>query len=244
MKSIVISPPFGSYSRFISAGATPILGSFTLTPRSGRTLKVAQFVWDNVHYPVPHGWRNRIGLRNSGIRSIQAFSENVIYSVTAINSYEWQLILEHLIHLTNRNLQIEINLGCRNVNECIISNETLHEFCNTFTVIVKLPTGEDALRIAAQAVTAGARCLDVANTFHDEHSSISGRPLKALNLPLVEWLARCYPTISIIGNGGIYSYQDLLDYKNAGATHFSLCTVCFRPWVARSIIESFYRSEG
>jgi dihydroorotate dehydrogenase len=82
------------------------------------------------------------------------------------------------------------------------------------------------------------KLLHCSNTISTERGGESGKRLKALNLPIVERVAKRFPTIPIIAGGGIYSPQDVVDYRNAGATLFSLSTVFFTPWRVPAILKA------
>ena len=45
-----------------------------------------------------------------------------------------------------------------------------------------------------------------------------------------------YPDIEVIAGGGIDSLKDIEYYKNIGADHISLGTVCFNPLKLRKLI--------
>lgn len=235
MKEIIISPPFGAYVRH--KDATSVLGSYTWKRRPGRLLKSLQFIYDNLVHPVEGGWRNRIGLRNPGIVSLSALSDKFIYSIVGLEPDEWECIYYLLLEKSHsRPVHLEINLGCGNVHEYEIDKAVLRRYCDAFVVTAKLPAGPHGDRVAGMCVDAGVGFLHVGNTLPGPTGSISGLPLQHVNLGAVERLARTY-SVPIIGGGGIYSYDDLLAYRRAGASHFSLCTVWFRPRQALRIIS-------
>lgn len=241
MEPFIISPPFGTYIRH--DGARSVLGSYTLKERPGRALRIAQFVLDNLIWPVPNGWRNRIGLRNPGIGSVRKFDESYIYSLVGLEPGDWEILLalfaEDPDRFINERVVLELNVGCPNVHDYTISERTLAAYCRQFRIILKLPAEIDkALPLAEIGAQAGVNYLHCSNTYPSERGGISGQPLKHVNLITVEEIAKRH-TIPIIAGGGIYSYDDLLDYRNVGAAHFSLATVWFRPWEAQKIIQSY-----
>lgn len=243
--TLYISPPFGSYIR--DSRARSIVGSLTPLPRPGRGWKITQFVLDNLLHPVPGGWRNRIGLRNKGICSIDEFTDAVVYSLVGLEQYDWEVMLQILDERAHRPhperpVHVELNLGCQNVHDYSIEPATLAEYASAYTVTAKLPAGLRGLDYLDMCEKAKVHSLHVANTLPDLIGSISGRPLKPINLTAVEMIA-ARSTLPITGGGGIYEYQDLLDYHNAGATSFSLGTVWFRPWKAWEIVSEYARDE-
>ena len=69
---------------------------------------------------------------------------------------------------------------------------------------------------------------------------VSGAKLKKRNLQLVKFVSNNY-NFEIIAGGGIYTPQDVRDYAEAGAKHFSLSTVWFTPWRVKKVIEEIKR---
>ena len=63
-------------------------------------------------------------------------------------------------------------------------------------------------------------------------------PMEAFNAPAND--SRSYalsgPDIEVIAGGGIDSLKDIEYYKNIGADHISLGTVCFNPLKLRKLI--------
>ena len=226
MKRFLISPPFGNW--FSDPDCTRVMGSYTLDRRWG-------LVWNSIKSlrKIEGGWVNRIGLRNPGLRSVR-FQPNRIYSVVGLAEHDWEGILEIL---GQRWLPIEVNLGCPNVHRYGIPPDILSEYTRRYRVSAKLPPTEKVDKIAAMAVEAGVHYLHLSNTIPTPRGGESGKRLKEINLPIVERLHKCYPHIPIIAGGGIYSAEDVHDYEQAGATHFSLSTVWFRPGRARGIVR-------
>jgi dihydroorotate dehydrogenase len=235
----LISPPFGTH--FHHRSAKSVVGSYTLRPIPGRTWKIAQFVLDNIRYPVPNGWRNRIALRNPGLISLNSFTSDLIYSLVGLEKWDWETIYHFLPERTQHGrLILELNLGCRNVHDYTISPDILRMFCQHYDCIIKLPANmEEAIWLSDVAVEAGVMFLHSGNTVPDNPGSLSGYPAKAVNLPIVEVLAKRHPDIPIIGGGGIYVFQDIIDYLNAGAVRFALGSIFFHPRRAKALIAEF-----
>jgi dihydroorotate dehydrogenase (NAD+) catalytic subunit len=248
---VIISPPFGTY--IASPRAVSVLGSYTRHERKGRGRKILQFAYDNWRYPIRDGWRNRIGLRNPGIEALGYLFEDCIYSLVGLEDDDWETMLDVLDvipRLPNTKITLEINLGCPNVHEYGIPQRVLSEYCHDYTVIAKLPAEIlKAIPIARMCAEAGVHYLHCSNTFQDPYAPIpgglSGYPLKLVNLGIVEYMANSFPSIPIIGGGGIYEWKDYLDYKSAGATYFSMGTVWFHPLKARSLLRRIHEDlEG
>jgi dihydroorotate dehydrogenase len=238
MTPFIISPPFGTHLSFHHA--TSVLGSFTFYHRPGRLWKTGAFFWQNLTNPVPNGWVNRIGLRNPGIAAVEFNNRRRLYSLVGLEEGEWELMFDQLQLRADSHTRLELNLGCPNVHEYAIRRSSLIEYCHAYWCGVKLPADlPRAMKIAEMAVHAGTRYLHAANTLASPRGGLSGYPVKPTNLAIVEALAKEFPSINIVGGGGIYGFADLLDYQNAGATAFSLGVVCFRPWRARAIIRNY-----
>lgn len=240
MERILISPPFGSYLSI--NGTTSVLGSYTLHDRPGRFKKTCQFLLDNWRYPVEGGYRNRIGLKNPGVASLKVLSEDKIYSFVGLEPYDWAAIWYVLMGRQYGFKQlIELNISCPNVHEYSIQRDILERYTKIFTVIVKLPPDlEKILPLVDMCGEAGVRYLHCSNTVPSQIGGLSGYPLKTVNLPIIERLAKEW---TVIGGGGIYNWQDLLDYSNAGATYFSMSTAWIHPFKALKLVKQFYR-EG
>lgn len=244
MTPFLISPPFGTY--FDHPEATPVLGSFTLKPRSGRWYKTLQFLWDNWQRPVIGGYCNRIGLRNPGIDSLQFLPHDLrLHSLVGLDDDDWKIMLDHINFHGNTHVRFELNLGCPNVHEYGIEYADLEAFCRHYWCGVKLPADMNkAMKIADMAVKAGARFLHAGNTVASEWGGLSGAPAKAVNLPIVGALARAFPGVHIVGGGGNYVYRDILDYNHAGAVSYSLATAWMRRKQARLLIRQYEMQFG
>jgi dihydroorotate dehydrogenase len=242
MNPFLISPPFGSYLGFNHA--TRVLGSYTLNRRPGRFGKTVEFFWQNLIDPVPGGWVNRIGLRNPGISAVE-FNTRHLYSLVGLEDSDWEWMFDHIHHRADSHTRFELNLGCPNVHEYGIPRIALTVYCRTYWCGVKLPADLNAaMKIAAMAVGSGARYLHAGNTLPSPRGGLSGYPLKPTNLAIVEALAREFPSINIVGGGGNYTFDDLVDYRNAGATVLSFGTACFRPWRVKRLINQYVSKYG
>lgn len=225
-KRIIISPPFGNHLNF--DWATSVSGTFTLEKRSGlikQTIKTIR--------PIKNGWVNRIGFRNKGLRNVRTFDNDRIYSCSDISHHsDW----EEMLDILPDSAMVEINLGCPNVRRPHITNNILLECVNKFSFVsVKIPPTKEALRYIGFARSNGVRTVHLCNTIPTERGGESGKRLKELTLPLIEETKKQFPDLTIIGGGGIYGPQDVIDYHNAGADYFSLATIFFTPWKVKKV---------
>ena len=215
---LYISPPFGNY--FSYKDAIRVKGTFTMWPRDGliyHTLRSLR--------PIRGGWRNQIGFRNRGVVNV-TFESDYIYSICGLNYAEW----ESLLYAIPQGTKIELNLSCPNVSDISIDNDLLKQFLNKFpnlSVKVRYDISDFAANFLSDI---GVQTLHTSNTIPTERGGLSGRPLREVNLPCVESLSKL-SFKSLIAGGGIYSKKDVIDYRNAGATDFSISSVYIScPW--------------
>jgi dihydroorotate dehydrogenase len=232
----IISPPFGNYIKNHYESCTPVIGSLTLEKRPHWFLRALKTV-----RPVEGGWINNIGLRNPGIKSFKYnytndVLYNQIYSLVGIKGSDWQAMLTYLPDEDKR-LKIELNLSCPNVHEYGITKKDLQEYCDRFSIIVKVPPIADkAFAMAEMAVTCGARYIHASNTLPSDRGGVSGEQLFKVNLPIVKKLHLEFPDTPIIAGGGNYDLIHLLDYLTVGATKLSFSSVWFNPFRAHRLI--------
>jgi len=225
----IISPPFGNYVGH--ENATRVVGSFTLHPRPDlvkQTLKTLR--------PIKNGWVNKIGLRNKGIENVK-WREDRIHSLAPIKEGDWE-IFQNIIP---NDYAIEINLGCPNVNHNgMISNNALLGFIKKCSFVsMKLPPTSLAHYHIEEGLHAGIRYFHMCNTIPVEAGGESGQRLKKRSLELIRGVRKEFGNgFNIIGGGGIYSIDDVIEYEKAGANHFSLATIWFKPLRALKILKN------
>lgn len=227
--SIVISAPFGNYIQ--PQGATVTLGTFTLQPRPGRWRQVVRTV--RYHRSL-QSWTNRIGLRNPGIRSLEGargrYFEDKIISVHGFNELEWEALARVCIGLS-RPLAFELNVSCPNVTDDPVHYDDVFARFAGFGcgLIVKLPPIRyEGIMSAALAVGASLHCC---NTLPVPAGGMSGQVLKPLALDVVR-AARAASNAWIIGGGGVSTYDDYAEYRDAGADQVAVGSALFNPWFA------------
>lgn len=222
---IYVAPPFGTYFR--PKHAIPVLGSFTVEPRPGRTGQVLRTV-----RPTNGGWLNAIGLRNPGVVSLD-YRPGVVCSLAGIADGDWEKLHEWMRLLDWPTYLLELNLSCPNVAEYGHPRRaTLEDFAKlpNATISAKLPPNEvEALALTELCLESGIRLIHLSNTLPSPRGGISGAQLRAVNLPIVDSVARSYPTAKIIAGGGIYTVEHARQYRDAGAKHLSLGTVFMNP---------------
>ena len=214
---LYISPPFGNYLSY--KNAVRIRGTFTWKRRNGLLYHTARSL-----RPVEGGWRNQIGFRNKGIKNVK-FNTKDIFSIGGLEPMEWP----DLFRFIPKRISLELNVGCPNVHHTDIPLSLLSEYVDKFDSIqVKLPPNVNMKQVE-NIVAAGVKTLHASNTIPTPKGGISGAALKNMNLPLVSDISTM--GVRVIAGGGIYNKEDIDDYRRAGATEFSISTVCIsRPY--------------
>lgn len=232
MKKFIISPPFGQF--ITHHQCTRVLGTYTLHRRGGWLNKFFRILL--TLRPTPGGWINNVGLQNPGIKDIQVFQPEHIYSITAINHSDW----DEMLKLIPEKTTIEINLGCPNTHtKTTISHNQVTKLIAKFpTAIFKLAATEDIYNEANQLINLGAKYLHIANTMPTPRGGESGKRLKEFSLNAIKKIKSSHPNVTIIGGGGIYSNTDIDTYTAAGAEHLSLATIWLKPWQAIKLLKN------
>ena len=220
---LFISPPFGNYIHLHKT--TPITGSFTLEPRTGLFMQIIK----TLRYSFEHkGWINKIGLRNKGLDwALKNIAEDKIISIAILHNDEIPKIIEKL----PENRDIEINVSCPNAEKKMIQSG-LNKFINDKRkwCIIKISpcaTNEEIDNYFHM----GFRQFHCGNTLPIKKGGLSGQKLIPYNEEKIKYIKQKYPQCDIIAGGGITNYKCLQNYKFVGATHFSISTLLFHPFL-------------
>lgn len=231
MKDFLVSAPFGNY--IAHKKCTSICGTYTLYKRGNWITRIYR-AFATIR-PIKNGWVNNIGLQNPGIKSIKNFNPNKIYSITAIQSDEWDYLLEYI----PREINLELNLGCPNIKQKTeINDKQVVDFINKYPLVIfKLSPVNEIYSQIEKLINLGAQYIHISNTIPTAKGGESGERLKTFSLRIIKNVRIKYPKIKIIGGGGIYSDEDVELYRNAGASYFSLATIWFKPWKAIKLLK-------
>ena len=190
---------------------------------------------------------NKIGLRNPGIDGIHKVDPDKIVSVSALVKEDWDLFL-NTIHPSRH---IEVNLSCPNVE----GSASIADFINerdTYTYLIKflsrfrgkvqfkLPPDENILPYLNYIKTDLTGIDDHELVFHMSNTTpiecddgvirgASGYEVKDINMKLIPKVKNLFPDCHIIGGGGIYTLEDLINYRQAGCDSYSLSTLFLKP---------------
>ena len=229
-----ISAPFGNYLRFKQA--TSVTGTWTVSPRPGRLIQIIRTL-RYVRTPYGWSWRNKLGLRNPGLREgMWRTDYQSVLSVAAVEPLDCEKIQLSISQERN----IELNVSCPNLDA--------HDDTTTWSgfdkfpermhgrwCIVKIPptaTTELIDRLADQGYTQ----IHASNTLPSPKGGISGKSLVPHTLRIIDYVKSTHPHIEVIAGGGITTPQDRDCYLDAGADHISLGSVSFTPWRIPKII--------
>lgn len=147
---------------------------------------------------------------------------------------------DKLIDYIPKEIMVELNLSCPNIEKTEISDSQVSTYLNKFPIIIfKLSSTKEIYDHIDRLVSLGAQYLHIANTLPTNKGGESGERLKVFSLETIKNVREKYPNIKIIGGGGIYSSEDVKLYKNAGADYFSLATIWFKPWKAVQLLTKF-----
>ena len=229
--SYFISAPFGNYLKF--KNAISVTGTWTFKSRPGLVKQIIK----TLRY-TKTGWRNKIGLRNAGIHAgMMRTGYNQVLSIAAIEPFDWEKI--RLAISTERN--IELNISCPNLES--------HEDTTTFAgfdkfpnhmrgdwCIVKIPP-TSSKKLVDKIVDLGYTQIHASNTLPSEKGGLSGKILLPHTIRLISYIKEKYPHVTVIAGGGVTERWHAEYYRDRGADHVSLGTVCFTPWRVKKIID-------
>jgi dihydroorotate dehydrogenase len=226
---IYISPPFGNW--VWHKDCVRVRGTFTVKRRPGLIVQILKTL-----RKVDGGWCNAIGFRNAGLKNIK-FKKDSIYSVAALDN-NWIKVFNCL----PKDVAVELNVGCPNVGNYTIKHKDIKLFLLNYpnlTVKVSPHVTNSFLDLLQEL---GVKRIHLSNTLPSKRGGISGKQLKKKNLELVRFVSRNY-NFEVIAGGGIYTPEDVRDYANVGAKHYSLSTIWFTPWRVKKVIEEIKSVE-
>lgn len=230
-----ISAPFGNYLKF--KDTTRVTGTWTIKPRPGlfkQIIKTLRYVKTD----QGRVWRNQLGLRNPGLKhGMFKTSYDDVLSIAAIDKQDWNIALR----MISPDRNIELNISCPNLgsHEDTTAFEGFDLFPNHMRgkwCIVKVPP-TSSNKLLDKIVERGYNHIHASNTLYTPQGGLSGQVLVEHTLRIIDYCKKEHPHVEIIAGGGVRNKQDVTRYKNAGADHISLGTVCFTPWKVTSLLK-------
>lgn len=182
---------------------------------------------------------------------IKKLKINAILSILGTSSREFAEIASKIIKVEHELIAVELNLSCPNVDKGGITLGSIPDSVEEVTavvrktlnipVIVKLSPNSDKLEeIAKRAKNGGATCVSLINTLIgmaidiDTFKPKLGNVIGGLSGPAIKpiALAKVYSLykagiLPIIGMGGIFGWEDAVEFILAGASAVGLGTVNF-----------------
>ena len=229
-----IAAPFGNYLKF--QHAISVTGSWTVEPRPGLALQILKTL-RYVRSEAGWSWRNKIGLRNPGIREgMKRRGSFDVMSIAPIHKWDWV----NFDSIVPENQSIEVNISCPNIDsdEDATSFPYFDIFPKTkrYWCICKIPP-TSSNKVVDKIVDAGYNQIHASNTLPSEKGGLSGKILVPHTLRLIDYIKKTHPHVTVIAGGGVTKRYHAQYYRNYGADHISLGTVCFTPWKINSIIS-------
>ena len=242
----------------------------TLHPKDGND---GIRVWETAS-----GMMNSVGLQNpgveafieTGIAQMRRFG-NVFIANMGGHSMEDYVTGATMLSSSDIDM-LELNISCPNVKsggmafgiKADVAEEVVRAVRKVCTkpLIVKLsPNAENIVEMAFACERAGADALSLVNTFqamaidirkrkpvfNNVYAGLSGAAIKPIALRMVHSVCK-QVRIPVIGIGGIYTAEDVLEFIMAGAAAVQLGTVNFNnPLAGREVLDALSelcRREG
>jgi len=262
---IAASGTFGFGREYNELYDVSILGGIsskglTLNPREGNS---GIRVWETAS-----GMMNSVGLQNPGVKNfisdelpwMKKLGNVVLANLGGATIEDY---LQGIELLNNSDVDfIELNISCPNVKTggmaLGIKNKIAYEAVATCKAVskkplmVKLsPNAENIIEMAKTCEKAGADSLSLVNTFKglsidiknrkpvfdNLYAGVSGAAIKPIALRLVHEVC-ANVNIPVIGMGGIYTVEDIVEFIMAGASAVQIGTVNFsNPLAGKELVE-------
>ena len=272
---IAASGTFGFGREYNDLYDVSILGGIsskglTIHPREGN---FGIRVWETAS-----GMMNSVGLQNPGIKEFITeelpFMKKMGNVVLAnLGGATIEDYLEGIKLLNNSEVDfIELNISCPNVKAggmaLGIKNNIAYEavavckaVCKKPLMVKLSPNAENIIEMAQACEKAGADSLSLVNTFKglaidlknrkpvfdNIYAGVSGAAIKPIALRMVHEVCKNV-SIPVIGMGGIYTVEDIVEFIMAGASAVQIGTVNFsNPLAGKELVEGltkYFEKEG
>lgn len=233
----------------------------TLHPKDGNE---GVRVWETAS-----GMMNSVGLQNpgveafirSGIAQMRRYG-NVLIANMGGHSMEDYVTGAAMLSESEIDM-LELNISCPNVKsggmafgiKADVAEEVVREVRRVCVkpLVVKLsPNAENIVQMALACEKAGADALSLVNTFqamaidirkrkpvfNNVYAGLSGAAIKPIALRMVHAVCKAVE-VPVMGIGGIYTAEDVLEFMMAGASAVQLGTIHFNnPLAGRAVLDS------
>jgi len=272
---IAASGTFGFGREFNELYDVSVLGGIstkglTLNPREGNS---GIRVWETAS-----GVMNSVGLQNPGVKKfirnelpfMKKLGNVILVNLGGATLEDYIQGIELLNH-TDADF-IELNISCPNVKTggmaLGIKNEIAYEavaackaVCKKPLMVKLSPNAENIIEMAQACEKAGADSLSLVNTlkglainvtkrkpvFDNLYAGLSGAAIKPIALRMVHEVCKNV-SIPVVGMGGIYTVEDIVEFIMAGASAVQIGTVNFtHPLAGKELVEGldkFFEKEG
>lgn len=242
----------------------------TLSPKDGND---GIRVWETAS-----GMMNSVGLQNPGIevfinQEIPLMRKFGNVLIANMGGHSMDDYVKGASMLSNADIDmLELNISCPNVKsggmafgiKADIAFEVVSEVrkvCKKPLIVKLSPNAENIVDMAVSCCKAGADALSLVNTFQamaidihkrrpvfdNVYAGLSGAAIKPIALRMVHSVCKNVD-VPVIGIGGIYSSEDVLEFIMAGAHAVQIGTVNFNdPCAGKHILEQLdeiCKSEG
>ena len=272
---IAASGTFGFGREYNELYDVSILGGIsskglTLNPREGNS---GLRVWETAS-----GMMNSVGLQNPGVQKfisdelpyMKKLGNVVLANLGGATIEDYIAGIELLNH--SEVDFIELNISCPNVKAggmaLGIKNDIAREavaackaVCKKPLMVKLSPNAENIIEMAQACEKAGADSLSLVNTFKglaidikkrkpvfdNLYAGVSGAAIKPIALRMVHEVCKNV-SIPVVGMGGIYTVEDIVEFIMAGASAVQIGTVNFtHPLAGKELVEGLaqcFEKEG
>ena len=224
------------------------------------------------------GMMNSVGLQNPGVEAfidhgiaqMRRFG-NVL--IANMGGHSMEDYITGATMLSNADIDmLELNISCPNVKsggmafgiKADVAREVVtavRKVCHKPLIVKLSPNAENIVEMALACEEAGADALSLVNTFqamaidihkrkpvfNNVYAGLSGAAIKPIALRMVHSVCK-QVHVPVIGIGGIYTAEDVLEFIMAGAQAVQIGTVNFNnPLVGQEILDNLTQlcqSEG
>lgn len=233
----------------------------TLHPKDGNE---GIRVWE-----TSSGMMNSVGLQNPGVEAfidhgiaqMRRFG-NVL--IANMGGHSMEDYITGATMLSNADIDmLELNISCPNVKsggmafgiKAEVAREVVtavRKVCHKPLIVKLSPNAENIVEMALACEEAGADALSLVNTFqamaidihkrkpvfNNVYAGLSGAAIKPIALRMVHSVCKKVH-VPVIGIGGIYTAEDILEFVMAGAAAVQIGTVNFNnPMAGRDILNN------